>query len=791
MAKTPAFWGIEVGQSALRALRCSATPDPDRLEADAFDYIEYPQLLSEPGASAEQLVGDALNQFLSRNSVRGDRIGITVSGQLGLARFIKLPPVETSKIPDIVKYEARQQIPFPLETVVWDYQELLGGAGDGKIALDTEVGLFAMKREQVYKVLETFTKAKIEVDVVQLTPLALFNCVAFDRLGNPPKEKYDPENPPENLVILSMGCETTDMVITNGFRVWQRSIPVGGNHFTKALMKEFNLTFGKAEHLKKNATTSSDPKAVFQAMKPVFADLVSQCSMSLNFFRNLDRNAEFKSILALGGVMKLPGIRTYLSQHLEMEIEKFDRFEKLGGDQVVRSQRFVDNILGFGPCYGLCLQGLKEPKIRTNLIPPELVQDRLIRAKKPWAVAAAAALMMGLAANSLGYWGAWRTVHETVFQDAVGKADGAVNLAAAGRKGFEEARDATFKVQGIGKQLVANNEGRLYWMEIFQAVDACLPRDAGEKLPKPEGMDEEEFWWENIKRKNQIYIRRIEAEYCEKLEDWYAAAKKSATGGAAGAAGGAAPGTEPAPGAPPADPNAVVEATPKGPGWIIQITGHHFHNPVQDTFNNGLNFVNRNFLVKLRQPNILLVNPETGSGGTYPIGDIGIQTPMIVRSTPINWEHTQLDEKTYEPYPFTASGGGGAFGGGSPYGGGMGGSSGGFGGTPTMPLGGAEGYNPSGGMGGPPGYPPGGLQPGAVSATGPGARPKTATEKAIALARFDFQLQFCWQETPRAVRDAVRARREEERKKKLEEQQKAQQNGGVPSAAANDAGRLR
>jgi type IV pilus assembly protein PilM len=54
----------------------------------------------------------------------------------------------------------------------------------------------------------------------------------------PPAEEYDPDNPPPSVVVLSMGTETTDLVVTNGFRVWQRSIPLGGNHFTKQLMKE-------------------------------------------------------------------------------------------------------------------------------------------------------------------------------------------------------------------------------------------------------------------------------------------------------------------------------------------------------------------------------------------------------------------------------------------------------------------------------------------------------------------------------------------------------------------------
>ena len=49
-------------------------------------------------------------------------------------------------------------------------------------------------------------------------------------------------------MVISLGTDTTDLVMTNGYRVWQRSIPIGGNHFTKALTKELKLTFAKAEH---------------------------------------------------------------------------------------------------------------------------------------------------------------------------------------------------------------------------------------------------------------------------------------------------------------------------------------------------------------------------------------------------------------------------------------------------------------------------------------------------------------------------------------------------------------
>jgi type IV pilus assembly protein PilM len=161
MAKSDAVWGIDIGNCSLKALRCRPAEQDGRVVADAFDYIEYPKILTQPGAEPSDLVNDALAEFLSRNNLRGDGVAISVPGQTGLARFVKLPPVESKKIPDIVKFEARQQIPFDLNDVIWDYQRMGGGTEESGFLLETEIGLFAMKRDQVFRALEPFTRAGI------------------------------------------------------------------------------------------------------------------------------------------------------------------------------------------------------------------------------------------------------------------------------------------------------------------------------------------------------------------------------------------------------------------------------------------------------------------------------------------------------------------------------------------------------------------------------------------------------------------------------------------------------
>ena len=387
MAKGGAVWGIDIGQCALKALRCRPhEKEPRRLVVESFDYIEYPKILTQPEAEPAELVREALETFLSRNDLAGDTVAMSVGGQNGLMRFIKLPPVEAKKIPDIVKYEARQQIPFSLDDVVWDYQQLTGGSEEDGFALEPEVGLFAMKRDQVARALAPLEAAGIEVDLIQLAPLSVYNYVCFDRLEELSGQPYDPSKPPSSTVVISLGTDTTDLVVTNGYRVWQRNIPIGGNHFTRALSKELKLTFVKAEHLKRNATQADDPKAVFQAMRPVFSDLLAEIQRSLGYFQSLDKAAQIGEVIALGNAMKLPGLQRYLAQNLEQEVKPIEDFNRLTAGSAASNAQYKDNILSFGPAYGLCVQALGKSELKTNLLPEEIVRKRMIRAKKPWAM---------------------------------------------------------------------------------------------------------------------------------------------------------------------------------------------------------------------------------------------------------------------------------------------------------------------------------------------------------------------------------------------------------------------
>jgi type IV pilus assembly protein PilM len=481
-------WGIDIGQCALKALRLELIEG--KPTATAFDYVEHTKILSQPDADPDTLIREALDKFLSRNNVKDDDVAVGIAGQSGLARFVKLPPVEEKKIAEIVKFEAKQQIPFPLDEVVWDFQKIGGGGAVDGFALETEIGLFAMKRDVISRYLGYFAGTKTEINLVQMSPLALVNFTTYELLKKdepkPPsaegEEQPEEENPTPRgkkrcTVVMDVGTDASNLIITDGGKIiWQRPIPLGGNNFTRALTKELKLTFAKAEHLKRNAAKSPDMASILKAIKPVLTDFVGEVQRSLGYFTNTHRDAHVAHLVGLGSAFKLPGLQKYLADKLSLEVKKPTKFEKLFGESVLTDPLFQENLLTFPVAYGLALQGLGQARLTTNLLPKEIVQDRLIRGKKPYAAAAAAALLVGLGGMAMGFSSPYAAINDKRIDDGIGATKKAGEAFDAQSTAFEGKLQLSRTKQADVKTIIAGQEERLNWPRWVEVFTATMPR---------------------------------------------------------------------------------------------------------------------------------------------------------------------------------------------------------------------------------------------------------------------------------------------------------------------------
>lgn len=775
MAKKQGVWGIDIGLVAVKALRCVPGDNPNELVADRFDYIEFPKMLNQPEAEPEQLIRDALQQFLSRNEVKGDKVAISVAGQSGLSRFFRPPPVEAHTLPDIVKYEVKQQIPFPIEDVIWDWQQLGGTVVDDRI-VDAEVGLFAMKREAVFRALKPFDDAGVEVDLVQLSPLAVFNYVAHDVLDViPDATKIDPERPPESTVVISIGTDTTDLVVTNGIKLWMRNIPVGGNHFTKQLSRELKLTHAKAEQLKRNARQAEDPKQIFKAMRPVFQDFVNEVQRSLAFFQGLEKNATISKIVLLGNSANLPGLRQFLNQQLELDIVKVSDFRHLKGSEVLNEKSFQENALSFAPAYGLCLQAQNMARLKTNLLPTEIQRERIIRAKKPWVLASLALLMLGMLA---GYY--FKQVARFGVSDDYRGADGditwkrakdesqtKVSLSSSLVEADRVQKTTLEKLNTLATELSASAGKKATWIEFTSALTQALPRDP--RIERAEPVDANEVPFED---RQVLYIDHMETKFDKQLEDWYKLVKPiyasqfenksldELVGSAASAAAvpaqapppetqnldpaaAAAAATAAAAAAKPADKAPVTNADGVfGAGYVIELRGHHYHNSdkVAIARDGGKSFLLRTLIDKMVNGELELPGSEAEGGGKFKYTDFGILMPTIVqRSGMPELQTITLDAVDNPNASLLESGGSGADKGQAPQGQSRDGQ-----GSP-----GGEGSVQDTG---------GGKEP---PAEGGADKPVVAASKVnneFRVRRFNFVVQLAW--IPRTPEERVKARAE-------------------------------
>ena len=577
MASTQTVWGIDVGQGALKALKLRWRDN--RLQALAFDVIEHAKILSQPDADEQQLIRHALKKFLDRNSIKGSTIVVSVPGQASFTRFIKLPPVEQRKVPEIVRYEARQQIPFNLDEVVWDYQTLSpAGAGPREV----EVGIFAMKRDIVSDYVSDFLAMRIEPDIVQMAPVALYNFLLYDKRGAGGAS-----------ILIDVGAENTNLVVAENERVWIRPVPIGGNNFTQALCKQFKLSFAKAENLKRHAAESKHARKVFQAMRPVFGDLLTEIQRSIGYYTSLHRESRIERVIALGNAFRLPGLRSFLAQSLGIEVEKIEGFNSLPDASALNAPLFRENVLSFGVAFGLAVQGLGLATIQTSLLPPEILSQKILRRKRPFFVAAAACLLGAVgcfAYNEIKTYGERRGPPSRPGQPSeVDRLVSEVSQIAKENKDkeqlFESQKTALLEQQGKLAELEGLVTGTDYAYELARAVWRALPYDpnweaydARTKTPPRTGME-------------QVELLDLRMQYVPDVRT-YSASAASGLAGIVVLKPGSSPETaEPAEGEAPA-----AGAAGPVPGVLVRIVGITPKPGME-----GYEVVNRRFIEALKQ----------------------------------------------------------------------------------------------------------------------------------------------------------------------------------------------
>ena len=209
-------WGLDIGQTALHAVKLRRIRGEAEIQDLYFQSLETD--LDDP--AYEEKLADALQAFASRKQVGGTPVVASLPGYTTLFRDFPLPSVSGSRLQEIVSYEAKQHIPFPLEEVVWDYHQLEEDEETGEVG----VALVSCRRDIVQGLLAMLDEAGLNIDALQVGPVGLVNYIRYE---------LEPEEP---ILVLDTGARGTDFIVLDGDSFWLRSIGVSGADLSKALM---------------------------------------------------------------------------------------------------------------------------------------------------------------------------------------------------------------------------------------------------------------------------------------------------------------------------------------------------------------------------------------------------------------------------------------------------------------------------------------------------------------------------------------------------------------------------
>ncbi len=365
MLGSKAAWGIDVGRSSLKAVKVEKVKG--RLEVVDLELVEFEQQDSEE-VDREEQVREVLGRLKARKGIKNDPVFISIPGHGTFNRSVSLPPVDAKQVPEMVRWEAQQQIPFPIDEVIWDYQKIEGGEEFGEL----EINLFAVKKEVVNNFLANLQATEIEIGGVQIAPLALYNFVMYD------------QEPTGAWVVIDMGAEYSDLVILSGSRMWIRNLQIAGNDITKAIQSKFQIPFGEAEKLKVKAGKSKQAQKIFQVMKPILKDLVGEIHRSIGYYKSQQADIRFEKILVMGNATKLVGFKRFFRDNLpEYKIELLGQLNRIAVSNKVNVNLLTTNLASFSIALGLAIQAVGEAANNIVLLPESIRSERELAKKRP------------------------------------------------------------------------------------------------------------------------------------------------------------------------------------------------------------------------------------------------------------------------------------------------------------------------------------------------------------------------------------------------------------------------
>jgi type IV pilus assembly protein PilM len=440
------------------------TPAHGGLVLVDYRLREIPAQLPNGERHHSQIAG-AVREMMDELRIKHGRVNYAIAAQSAFARFVKLPLVDQEKIARVIGFEAQQNVPFPIDEVVWDYQ-LVGGGPDKQV----EVVIVAVKSEYLEAVSAAVEESGLRTNKIGLATMALYN--AF---------KYNYSDIPGCSLLVDIGARTTNVLFIEPGKIFSRSVSIGGSSITGAIAREFDESFAEAESRKRRdgfvslggayaEPADADVARVSKIVRATMTRLHAELMRSISHYRAQQQGNRPDRIFLCGGSASMPYMREFFHEKLQVPIEFFNPLKNVTVSASAQLPEVTRSAHLLGELVGLALRSVTTCPMELTLLPATVVRRKELEKRRPFFIAATACFLLAL----LG-WSAYYTRAAQVTRQTTEALQQKNNTLRAAETRLDKLKRDVASLDSIATPLITAVNDRNFWPEILEDLNSRLP----------------------------------------------------------------------------------------------------------------------------------------------------------------------------------------------------------------------------------------------------------------------------------------------------------------------------
>ena len=387
MARTERVLALDIGASNIKAGEFEY-PAGGGVVLTGFAIKEYGEELTE--ANRGTVVASLIREIIQEKGFSARKVLLSLSGQSAFIRFVKLPPVsdEEKRVRQIVEFEARQNVPFPIEQVIWDYQLIASPETD-----EMDVMFVVIKSDIVEQITRSVQAIGLNPVLVEIAPIACYNAARANHVGDD-----------ECAVILDIGARSCNLLFADRMRSFARTIPIAGHAITQQIAKEFNIGMAEAEELKRRhgfvalggayeAPESEVAATVSKIVRSVMTRLHGEINRSISVYRAQQKGNRPTKLYLCGGSSIMTYTDRFFRDTLDVEVAYLNPFQVISMHPAVDLPQLQEVAHLFSAVVGLGLRYRVQCPVEISLVPESIRRHQVFQQKKPYLAVAAAAVL--------------------------------------------------------------------------------------------------------------------------------------------------------------------------------------------------------------------------------------------------------------------------------------------------------------------------------------------------------------------------------------------------------------